>query len=573
MVSYHNGISTAAAAERRVNTMSKIVLKPVSGLEKCFLDDKFESINEYPRGSMLRGERFSYQLAFTDLEPGDWKTDVRVRIESPVAELVTLRRVENVPVRMPCNDHCADEGFIRTAPGLYPDLLRPFFAEKSRLCITGVTEALWVDVSVPEDSELSGIYPVTAVFVREDNGQEIVRCSFELEIIPAKLPLQKIKVTQWFHPDCLAAYYGVPVFSEEHWSIMARFIRCAVENGINMILTPIFTPALDTLPGGERPTVQLCDVYRDGGRWSFGFEKLERWIEMCLELGVEYFEMAHLFTQWGAHHAPKIMAHVDGEYKQVFGWDTDASADEYRNFLTELLPQLIDVLKRNGVDDCTVFHISDEPGGDHMESYMKAKEVVREQLTGQTIMDALSDFEFWKNGVVDCPVVSIDHMDPYLEAGVRGLWTYYCCCQWKGVSNRFVAMPTRRNRVIGQQMYKYDIAGFLQWGFNFYFAQHSLEVLDPYMCNDGNWWVPAGDAFSVYPAPGGAPYETIHLLGFTQAMYDMRAFSLAESLAGRDAVMSIIEERGPVSFKTLPADDDAVLGVRERINQLIKSSI
>ena len=105
-----------------------------------------------------------------------------------------------------------------------------------------------------------------------------------------------------------------------------------------MLLTPVFTPPLDTAVGGERTTIQLVDIRVDNGRYSFGFEKLERWVEMCRECGIRYFEIAHLYTQWGALHCPKIMATVDGEYRRIFGWDADATGDAYRAFLGAFLP-------------------------------------------------------------------------------------------------------------------------------------------------------------------------------------------------------------------------------------------
>ena len=47
-----------------------------------------------------------------------------------------------------------------------------------------------------------------------------------------------------------------------------------------------------------------------------------------------------LYTQWGAEHCPKIMATVDGEYRRIFGWDTAATGEDYRNFLAAFLPAL-----------------------------------------------------------------------------------------------------------------------------------------------------------------------------------------------------------------------------------------
>ena len=132
--------------------------------------------------------------------------------------------------------------------------------------------------------------------------------------------------------DCLANYYHCEPWSERHWEIVENFARTARENGINLLLTPLFTPALDTAVGGERTTTQLLDitVTRANGasEYSFGFEKLDRWIDMCNRVGIEFFEISHLFTQWGAGHAPKVMATVDGEYKRIFGWDTDATGED-----------------------------------------------------------------------------------------------------------------------------------------------------------------------------------------------------------------------------------------------------
>ena len=141
------------------------------------------------------------------------------------------------------------------------------------------------------------------------------------------------------------------MFSEKHWEIIENFIRTAVDNGINMILTPIFTPALDTMVGGERPTNQLLGCTQENGKWSFDFTLVHRWIEMCKRCGVEYYEISHLFTQWGAEHAPKVMATVDGEYKKIFGWETKASGKPYRAFLEAFAPAFKKEVEELGIKD------------------------------------------------------------------------------------------------------------------------------------------------------------------------------------------------------------------------------
>ena len=560
--------------ENKEKEISTVIFKPIAETEKCFLDEKIGTKALHNKASMLRGERFSFQLAYQDMKMRFDRRIGHIKVEGDIADWVTVQRVECVPVRLPISRACEDMNFLRREPGLFPDLLRPI-TEKNRVYVTSDLQSVWVDIRVPEDAP-AGDHKLTFTLYNGESAEEEIFgvCTFTATVIPATLPKQKLAVTQWFYCDCLASYYNLEMFSERHWEIIENFIKTAVDNGINMILTPIFTPALDTQVGGERPTNQLLIIERNNGKWSFDFTLVDRWIEMCKNCGVEYFEISHLFTQWGAEHAPKVMATVDGEYKKVFGWETDAAAEEYTNFLKEMIPQLVDVLRRHGVDKKTVFHISDEPGGWMLESYKKAKSTVEDVLDGQIIIDALSDYSFYEQGILQNPVVSTDHVGPYLENNVKDLWVYYCCCQVNKVSNRLVAMPTARNRIISTQFYKYKIAGFLQWGYNFYFTQHSCEPLDPYMCTDGGCWVPAGDTFSVYPAPDGTAYETIHLLGFTAALNDLRAMELAESLCGRDAVMAVIEDGiEPITFDSHPQEQEYILNMREKINKLIADNI
>ena len=168
--------------------------------------------------------------------------------------------------------------------------------------------------------------------------------------------------------------------------------------------------------GGERLTTQLVDVFVNGGKYSFGFDKLIRWIEICKRAGVEYYEMAHLFTQWGALYTPKIMATVDGTYKRIFGWDVSATSDEYKAFVAEYLPALREVLRQQGIEQNTYFHISDEPSGEHIEAYKAARKVVEPYLKGCIIMDALSEYAFYESGAVTKPVPANNAIEPFFGA-------------------------------------------------------------------------------------------------------------------------------------------------------------
>lgn len=296
---------------------------------------------------------------------------------------------------------------------------------------------------------------------------------------------------------------------------------------------------------------------------------------MCDRVGIKYFEIAHFFTQWGAQHAPKVMATVDGEYKKLFGWETDATSDEYVTFLRAFITEFLAHMKARGDDKRCFFHISDEPSKDHIEFYKAAKESIADLLEDYTIMDALSSYEFYKQGVVKTPIPCNDHVEPFIEGKVPGLWTYYCSSQWNKVSNRFLAMPSYRNRSIGMQMYKFDIVGFLHWGYNFYNTYRSYQVIDPYGDSCGNDWVPAGDTYSVYPGVDGEALESLRIIVFHDALQDISAMRLAESFVGKEKVVEAIENAfgGEIRFDKCATSTEQMLSVRNAVNEIIKKNI
>ena len=540
-------------------------LKVLSSLAKVFADEE-PGDTRRNSGTMLSNEVYSFQVAYC--WDGAMLKNIKTDVDSELAPWITVRAVGLVPSEMPCYfDH--DENVLRTVPGLYPDLLIPT-GEGGIVLLPGQWRSLWVTVD-PRGKGRAGVYPIDLIF-RNQEGEELGKAEFHLEIIPAELPAQSLIHTEWFHSDCLATYYGVEIFSERHWKIIEQFVRTAAGHGVNMILTPLFTPPLDTEPGGERPTVQLVDVEKTGEEYRFGFEKLSRWVKMCLGAGIKYFEFSHLFTQWGASHAPKIMATENGVMKRIFGWETDSSGKEYQCFLDQFLPALKGFIRQNGLEKRSYFHVSDEPHIDHIESYKKAGGVIYRHLENYPVMDALSDYKYYEMGLVRNPIPSADHIEAFLEHHVPNLWTYYCCGQYKKVSNRFFNMPSARNRILGMQLYKYNIKGFLHWGYNFWYSQYSRYPINPYIVTDAGCAFPSGDAYIVYPGKDG-PLESLRLEVFYEALQDMRALALLESMIGRDAVVGMLEEGldAPITFSRYPADAEWLLNKREQINRKIAS--
>lgn len=543
-------------------------IKTISSLEKCFLDESIMEKPQLARLSALKNERCSFQICFDAGDGPFTRERLRFRVESALNDCIRVYKVRNIPSEFPCYPDKVDDNYLRTEPGLYPDLLEPLM-DNDHLPVRSALQAVWVEISL-DSSYDAGVYPVKGVFLRDD-GSVAAETSVQIEIITAALPEQQLIVTQWFYPDCLMDYYGVEMYSEAHWQIIEAFMRNASRYGQNMILTPVISPELDTYVGGYRPATQLVDITLENGAYSFDFDKLGRWIELCDRTGIRYFEINHFFSQWGAAACPQVIVTENGEKKRIFGWDVASDADSYAQFLRALIPELLGYLKTRGVDQRCFFHISDEPKLEQIERYTKASSTLKELLQGYPMIDALSRYEFYENGLVQHPIPAVNHMEPFLEHEVPELWTYYCCMQCQQVSNRFFSMPSARNRIIGTQLYKFRIAGFLQWGFNFYNTQLSYGTVNPFQCSDTGAFLPSGDPYVVYPGPDGTPWPSLRQVVFHEALQDLRALQLCEQLHGRDYTMKLLEDGiAPITFSSYPHDAQYLLNLRCRVNEAIK---
>jgi hypothetical protein len=188
------------------------------------------------------------------------------------------------------------------------------------------------------------------------------------------------------------------------------------------------------------------------------------------------------------------------------------------------------------------------------------------------MVDALSAYSFFEKGIVTRPVVCTCNIRTFMEHDVKDLWAYYCNSQGIKVANRFMAMPSYRNRILGQQLYKSDVEGFLHWGFNFWFTQFSTKVINPYAETSAGGAFQSGDAFVVYPLDeDGEVVCSLRLYVLNEGFQDMRALKLLESLTDRQTVLALLEEID--GYDIYPRNNQYILQLREKVNQKIKEAI
>lgn len=532
-------------------------VKTINSLEKVF--PYIEPKGEQKSASIFRNERFNFQVAILS-EFRSFET--KVKVTGPLAKYCTVRMVDYVPARQ-AHWFGVDDYYLKdmeSSATLYPDVLRPI-PKPGFIIPIKQWASVWVTVHAKEGLP-AGKHNIGLIVTNADGEKKKVK--FELTVLDAMLGESDIIYTNWMHYDAIANYYNVKPWSEKFYKYLGTFIDSAVTHGMNMLYVPLYTPPLDTRVGGERLDVQLLEVYEEDGEYRIDYSRLDEFIDFALAHGIKYFEMCHLTTQWGAKAVPKIMAHTKNGYKRIFGWDTSSLSDEYKKFVTLMLTGLDEYLKNKGVDKQTYFHISDEPSPEHYDHFKQVFDFIRPLIKDYKVMDATSATG---RDILDIPIMAISHLDGPVDPEKD--WVYYCCSNDAGyVTNRFIGMPSQRNRILGFQLYDSGVKGFLHWGFNFYNSCLSYYPINPFVTTDADGGFPAGDSFVVYPGEKGA-WDSLRLEVFFDAFQDRMALKLLESLTSRDYVISLLRAEGVEGWRTYPRNAEWHLAFREKINKEI----
>ena len=170
--------------------------------------------------------------------------------------------------------------------------------------------------------------------------------------------------------------------------------------------------------------------------------------------------------------------------KVVMGLNIPTASDVYRTFLAQYLPQLERFLAEEGIAGRSFFHVSDEPHGEkHMECYRQGRNLLHELAPWMKIMDALSDIEFARQGLVDTPVPGIQVAMDFVKAGIPS-WVYYCVGPTGSYLNRLLDTPLAKLAMHGFLFYRWPFHGFLHWGYNYWYKELTRNLIDPYTVQD-----------------------------------------------------------------------------------------
>ncbi len=535
------------------------MLKLISTQCKVTDSVRTEELKDYEIGALtaLRKESCSFQILYRNTEE-ELCRPVSVQVNCGGLPL-SVFRIDCVPVVGRSDPFGEKVGYLSAKPGLYPDLLTPrpaapalvaahsqgtlsYYESDTDAVLNSVPYAwqgVWVTLNPHREDLPAGEYLVSVELITLTGEVRTETAELSFTVIDEILPEIDFFYTNWFHVDCLCDHYGVTPYSEAFYKLFRSYVCNAVDHGMNTLLLPSFTPALDTPVGQARRQVQLTEIEKTREGWSFDFTRLDRYVKEALACGITKLEHCHLFSQWGAAHAPNI---YDRNGTLLFGWNTDAKGEEYLGFVRAYLTAFLSYAKQAGLKkEQLLFHLSDEPCAKEAQirNYRSAFETVRELLCDYEIIDAMSDPEFFRLGLTKTPVAEIKEAKVFADLTDRFALYYTSGAYEVGCPIRLITNTPQRTRALGLWLYYYRAKGFLHWGYNYYYDRMSSGRFDP-RSNPCGYKLLPGASYLAYPLEQGAAPSVREKL-MAQAMSDLQALYCLEKKIGRAGVLSLCQ--------------------------------
>lgn len=213
--------------------------------------------------------------------------------------------------------------------------------------------------------------------------------------------------------------------------------------------------------------------------------------------------------------------------------------------------------------DRTLFYVSDEPPGETLDNYKRARALLKELAPWMKVMDALSDIRYGKQHITDMPVVILDSAQNYIDAGIPH-WVYYCIGPRGDYLNRLYDTPLATIRMSEWLFYRLGAKGFLHWGYNYWYKMDTRQLEDPFKEGVGGAWpgIAYGDPFVVYPGPAG-PIDSIRWEAFAESLQDYAMLQTAGIKLG-SPILSDLK-----FYKDFPRQEE---WVEKKVQQILNRS-
>lgn len=465
------------------------------------------------------------------------------------------RTVYRVAVQSPFGARLFPEGYLADANELrYADML-----DTAPLKDYDGTErpVVWADIPVPS-SAAAGKYPVTVSLYASAGatGERLLQKEeLSLTVTEREMPSPRdyrIYLDLWQHNSNLARYYGVDLWSDEHFA----HIECAVatlaelgQKSVTVLLGDCPWQGwgchlLQSTPATLYEYSLVRTEKTENGEYVYDFSALGRYVELCEKYGINGdISVYGLLGIWKMPFFPaekidhpenvliRYYDRADGAYRYM------KNSEEIGGFMAAAFAYF----KQKGWFG-RVLVSGDEPSD--MTAYRKSAEFIRSiepDVKFKLALDHAEVIDEFASSLKCCASsfpCSCSRRELLAQRQKEGLNLLFYVCNIPDKPNTVLKSPLTEAVFLGAFAYYYRFDGFLRWAHYCWTENPRKDV------RYNNLALPAGDVCFVYPDRRGGILKSVRYKALQRGI---QVFELLSRLP---------RERGERLAKTLLKSDD-----------------
>ena len=355
------------------------------------------------------------------------------------------------------------------------------------------TRPVWFEIKVPQDAK-AGKY----------SGKVTVTCDGRRTVLPLTVDVAdrvlpepkdwKFHLDLWQNPYAVARYYGVPLWSKQHFDLMRPVMKHYADAGGKVITCSIIQRPWNGQT--EDPFESMIAKMKTiDGQWRYDYTVFDRWVQFMMDCGVTKQIDCYTLVPW--HYRFDYFDMASNSVRYV---DCKPGEKEYEDFILPFLRDFAAHLKQRGWFSRTCIAMDERP----MDQMQATYNIVKRADPDYRIEGAFNYFPEFTANVHDVSVAYqydlIDEKTLSERRRKNDPITFYTCCgpAWP---NTFTFSPPAESAYMGWHAAAAGYDGYLRWAFNSW-------VKAP--CQDSRFrtW-PSGDCFFVYPGESSIRMERL----------------------------------------------------------------
>ena len=348
-------------------------------------------------------------------------------------------------------------------------------------------QPIWVNVSVPRDAA-PGVYDGT-VTVTADGMAAPQTLRMQLKVLNRTLPEPQkwhLNVDLWQNPYSVARYYGVPLWSKEHFDAMRPIMKMIADAGQWTITASIMHKPWNGQTEDHYDSMVTRIKHLDGS-WSYDYAVFDRWVEfMKDDVGINRLICCYTMIPWALN-----FDYYDEATNRIQFVEAKPGDVEYETYWLNFLKDFARHLKQKGWFDRTAISMDERD----MESMLAAIKIIRKadpdfkiSFSGNYHEEIQSEIYY-----LCIPYGHKYPADLLKQRRAKGqISTYYTCCT-EPFPGTFSFSNPAEAAWIGIHAVAADYDGYLRWAVNSW-------TKDPLRDSRFRTWA-AGDTYSIYPGP------------------------------------------------------------------------